>query len=182
MGDPNAVGQVGIIPGADNFAGWAVCRITGSHSRHMVVRISDTHCVSADAELDVHRVTVRPLTDYPTAIWSKFDLTPGQQAAIVAYALAQVGKPYAYLDDALIAAERIGRFRFPEWVRQRFQDDGQWQCAQLADACLAAGNVPVFDDGRMIGDVFPGSYEQEFVRRRWYTAFLFKSYPLNWRR
>jgi hypothetical protein len=179
--DPNAVGQVAVIPGADNWISWAICKITGSHSRHMIIRTSPTECVSADAELDRRRVTRRPLTDFPTAIWSKFDLTPAQQEAIAAFALAQVNKPYAYLDDALIAIERIGRFRFPDWVRRGFQSDGQWQCAQVADAALAAAGVHVFDDGRMIGDVFPGSYEEEMIKRHWYTLAFFESFPLNWR-
>lgn len=171
------IGQVAVIPGADHWVTWAICKITGSHCGHMIICISETECVSADAEADV--VRVRPLTDFPTAAWSRFDLTTGQAGASASYALSQVGKPYAFLDDALIGFERVFRFRFPDWVRQRFEDDGQWQCAQLADACLAAANVNVFHDGRMIGDVFPGSYEAEFVKRGWYTEQFFASFPLK---
>jgi hypothetical protein len=171
------IGQVAVIPGAHSFVTWAICKITGSHCGHMIICVSDTECVSADA--DAGEVRVHPLTDYPSAIWSKFDLTTGQAGASASYALSQVGKPYAYLDDALIGIERVLRFRFPTWVRQRFQDDGQWQCAQLADACLAAANLNVFKDGRMIGDVFPGSYEAEFIKRGWYTAAYFESFPVR---
>jgi hypothetical protein len=141
----------------------------------MIVCTGENECASADGE----GVALHPLSDWPTAVWSKFNLSGPQQAAVAAYARAQVGKPYAYLDDALIAVERIFRFRFPDWVRQRFQNDGQFQCAQLCDAALAAAGVNVFHDGRMIGDVFPGSYEQEFINRGWYSLDYFKSFPLN---
>jgi hypothetical protein len=142
----------------------------------MVVDVGGGQCISADSD----GVAVRQLTDFPTAVWSEFALTGPQQDTVAAYATAQVGKPYAYLDDALIAVERTFRFRFPAWIRQRFQDDGQFQCAQLCDASLAAAGVNVFHDGRMIGDVFPGSYEQEFIKRGWYTLKFFKSFPLRW--
>lgn len=185
--DPALIGQVAIVPGADNLVGWLICRITGSHSRHMFVitgpqpgQDPSLDCVSADAELDAKQVRQRRLTDFPTAIISKFDLTPAQRADVVAYALAQVGKPYAYLDDALIALERIGRFRFPACIRERFAYDGQLQCAQLCDFALNAAGVHVFDDDRLIGDVFPGSFEQEYIKRRWYTAAFFASFPLLW--
>jgi hypothetical protein len=171
------LGQVAVIPGSSSFVTWAVCKITGSHCGHMIIKVSDTECVSADA--DVNEVRVHPLTDFGNAVWSKFDMTTEQSLAAVSYAMAQVGKPYAYLDDGLIGLERIFRFRFPDWVRQRFQDDGQWQCAQLADASLAAAKVNVFKDGRMVGDVYPGSYEQLFVDRGWYTAEFFASFPLR---
>ena len=32
--------------------------------------------------------------------------------------------------------------------------------------------------GRKIGDVYPGSYEQEFINRGWYTAKYFRTFPL----
>ena len=171
------LGQVAVIPGSSSFVTWAVCKITGSHCGHMVIKVSETDCVSADA--DANEVRLHPLTDFPNALWSRFELTDAQALASVGYAMAQVGKPYAYLDDALIGVERIFRFRFPDWVRRRFSDDGQWQCAQLSDACMAAAGVNVFKDGRMIGDVFPGSYEQAFVERGWYTEAYFQTFPLR---
>lgn len=169
------LGQVAVIPGAHGLVPYAICKITGSHCYHMIVCTGDNECMSADGD----GVKPHKLTDWPTAVWSKFNLTGPQAAASAAYAKAQENKPYAYLDDALIAIERIGRFRFPDFIRQRFQDDGQFQCAQLADAALAAAGVNVFKDGRRIGDVFPGSYEMEFVQRGWYTEAFFKSFPMR---
>jgi hypothetical protein len=87
--------------------------------------------------------------------------------------------PYAYVDDALIALERMFRFRFPDWLRQRFADDGQLQCAQLCDNALAAAGVNVFKDGRIVGDVYPGSYELLFVADGWYTEAFFASFPMS---
>jgi hypothetical protein len=169
-------GQVAVIAGSHSFISWAICKVTGSHCYHMIVDVGDGRCVSADGD----GVAEHPVTDWPAAVWSEFVLTGPQQDIVAAYARAQIGKPYAYLDDALIAVERVFRFRFPHWIRQRFQDDGQFQCAQLCDGALAAAGVNVFHDGRMIGDVFPGSYELVFVERGWYTAEFFKSFPLRW--
>ena len=171
------LGQVAVIPGSSSLITWAVCLITGSHCGHMIIKTSDTKCVSTDA--NANEVREHLLTDFPDAAWSEFPLTDAQAHASALYALSQVGKPYAYLDDALIGVERIFRFRFPDWVRRRFADDGQWQCAQLADACMAAANQNVFKDGRKLGDVYPGSYEQAFIDRGWYTAKFFASFPLR---
>ena len=171
----NNIGQVAVIPGAKGIVAFLICKITGSHCHHMIVITGENECVSADPE----GVRKRPLTDFPDRAVSRFELTPEQVDAVVAFAYAQVDKPYAYLDDALIAIERIFSFRFPHWVRARFADDGQWQCAELADAALYAGGLRVFKDDRMFGDVYPGSYEFEFVKRRWYTELFFKSFPIT---
>lgn len=170
------VGQVAVIPGAHGIVPYLICKVTGSHCYHMIVCTGENECASADSD----GVNLHPLTDWPNAVWSEFNLTGPQKAAVVAYCRNHVGTPYAYLDDALICLERVFRFRFPDWIRQRFADDGQLQCAQLADNALAAAGVNVFEDGRMIGDVFPGSYEQEFVRRGWYDTSFFRSYALSW--
>jgi uncharacterized protein YycO len=168
------VGQVAVIPGARGIMPYLICKVTGSHSHHMIVITGENECVSADPG----GVSIRRLSDFPTAVVSKFVLTGEQAAQVAAFAKAQSGKPYAFLDDALIAVERVFRFRFPGWVRERFADDGQWQCAELADAALAAAGVNVFHDGRMIGDVYPGSYEAEFINRGWYTLKYFRTFPL----
>ncbi len=168
-------GQVAVIPGAGRPVPFLIDIITASHCSHMVVVADHGMCVSADPD-GVH---LRPLADFPQAVVSRFEMTPEQAAQVVAFATAQLGKPYAFLDDALIGIERIFRFRFPLYVRRIFADDGQWQCAQLCDAALAHAGVQVFDDGRMVGDVFPGSYETEFIRRRWYTLAFFKSFKLR---
>lgn len=173
---PNLAGQVGLIPGASGWVTYLICRITGSHCGHTILITGPNECVSADPD-GVH---VRPLTDFGNYVPTKFPMTDDQRAQIVAYAKAQAGKPYSFADDALIGLERIFGFRFPNWVRARFASDHQFQCAQLCDASLKAGGVEAFDDGRMTGDVFPGSFEELCIERGWYTAAFFAKYPVKW--
>lgn len=167
-------GQVGLIPGANAFIPFMICRITGSHVYHVIIVISDTLCVSAEGD----GVVIKPLTDFPTAIYSRFNLTPMQADAVARFAQAQVGKPYAYISDTLIMLERIFRFRFPRWARERFSRPGEYQCAQLAEACLNAAGEDPFSERHVIGDVDPGNFEDLFIWRGWYLASYFRSFPV----
>lgn len=176
MGNSN-FGQIGVIPGAGNIFEWGICEVTDSHSRHCVVGIGGGMAVSADPT-GVHRVNSDEM--YPTAIWSRFDLTFDQAARIAQFAIHQIGKPYAYIDDFLITVERILRFRFPRRVRSWFADDGQWQCSELADMSLLAGGVDAFYPRELVGDTAPGDFEALFLRKNWATLADFTKYPIRW--
>ncbi|BCT75603.1 hypothetical protein SCMU_14450 [Sinomonas cyclohexanicum] len=174
MGDP-LPGQVAVIPAHRAPVPWLIAAATGSHSYHMVCAIGGGRVVSAEPG----GVRFRLVSEWPTAVWSQYPLSglAGQRAAD--FAVAQVGKPYAFADDALIGVERLLRFRFPGWVRRAYEADGQWQCAQLATATLLAGGVDPFPGDRdKLGDVAPGDYERAFVRAGWVAASVFSSVVL----
>lgn len=172
---PGGAGQVALVPGSSSILAFLICRITGSHCPHIVVLTGDNKCVSADPD-GVHYKT---LDEFGVMVPSKLVLNPGQVEKIVAFADSQVGKPYAFADDALIALERVFRFRFPRWLRRKFQNDGQWQCAQLSQQSLLAGGVALVPNA-MVGDVYPGTFEAAFIHLGWYTLAFFKSFKLSW--
>lgn len=172
---PGQAGQVALVPGSHSWVTFLICKITGSHCGHEVVITGDDECVSAEP----HGVRLRRLNEFGTMIPSELVLKPEQVEQIVAFARAQVGKPYAYADDALIAIERVFRFRFPMFVRREFQKDGQWQCAQLSQAALLAGGVSLVP-ASVYGDVYPGTFESAFEACGWYTKQFFASFKLSW--
>lgn len=170
------LGQIAVIPGANTPIQYGICKITGSHCAHVIVCIGDNECIGAEPG----GARIRPMTDYPTAIWSKFVFQPGQAQAIADYARAQEHKPYNYFDDAIIGLQCALHFHLPEWVTGKFGDDDSFECAQLADAALQAGGIQAFTDKRPPGSVFPGSFEFLFIRDQWYTAQFFESFPIGW--
>ncbi|WP_328742937.1 hypothetical protein OG436_29540 [Streptomyces caniferus] len=92
----------------------------------------------------------------PVVAWSTghFDLDWAQRAALTWHALALVGTPYSFLDFASLALERF-HVR-PRWVRDYVQSTGHLICSQLVDEVYRRAGVPLFDDGRIPGDVTPG--------------------------
>lgn len=92
----------------------------------------------------------------PVVAWSTghVDLDWAQRAALTWHALALVGTPYSFLDFASLALERF-HVR-PRWVRDYVQSTGHLICSQLVDEVYRRAGVPLFDDGRIPGDVTPG--------------------------
>lgn len=170
-------GQVAVIPAPvkltrrwDDAAAWTIAAVTGSGTHHVVTHVGRGMVASAEPG----GVRLRPVSDYPVAVWSRFRL-PGYAAGRAAdWARAQVGTPYAYADDLMIGAERVLGVRFPRWVRARYADTGQFQCAQLATYALMAADVNPFPDRDTIGDVTPGDFEALFIRNGWHTPAEFK--------
>jgi hypothetical protein len=168
-------GQVGLIPGSSNIIQYGICKVTRSHVAHTILDIGGGECISAEPG----GAKIRPLTDFPTAIWSSYAITPQQATVAAAWGRAQEGVPYNFFDDAVIGIEEAFGIRLPKWV-----EDGAWnrtslECAQLADQALQAAGFQAFDDGRHPGRVYPGSFEHDWVRRGWYTAEFFASFRVG---
>jgi hypothetical protein len=171
-------GQVGILPKPKTAVARAIAAITSSHSYHMVVHAGRGQVVSADPG----GVKLWAANLYPDAVWSKFDIRGLQAQTIAEWARAQVGRDYAYVDDALIGCERLLRIRFPNWVRRSYEYTERWQCAQLATGALLQGGIdPWPNDPDSLGDRAPGDYERLFIRRGWYSPSTFGGLPrLPW--
>lgn len=171
----SGLGQVGLIPGSSNLVQYVICKATHSHVAHVVMDIGGGECISAEPG----GARIRRLEDYPTAIWSSYDLTPAQAQAAAAWGRDRVGTPYNWLDDAVIGVEQAFGLRLPTWV-----EDGAWngstlECAQLADQALNAAGYQAFTDGRRPNRVYPGSFEHDWVRRGWYTTEFFQSFRVG---
>jgi hypothetical protein len=161
-------GQIGLIPHNGEFIPEAIAWITRSHVSHTIVAISETECLGAEPL----GARIRPISDFPDAIWSHFNNDPGQTAAIVDWTYAHEGTPYSYLDDAAIGIALLSGIPTPGFVRRYLDDTGHYECAQLADLAYQAAGIHLFDDSRVPGAVFPGSYEPIWKSRGWWPEDL----------
>lgn len=99
---------------------------------------------------------IRPLSQYDgtNAIYSSWDLTDDQRAAIVREARPLLGTPYSVLDYLSLALHRL-HIPAPH-LRRYIADSGHLICSQLVDLAYERAGIQLFDDGRWPGDVTPG--------------------------
>jgi len=99
---------------------------------------------------------IRPLSDYEAtnAVYSDWDLTDEQRAAIVREARPLVGTPYSWLDYLSLALLHFG-IR-PKWLRRCVADTGHLICSQTIDLVYLRAGLHMFSDGRLSMDVTPG--------------------------
>ena len=71
-------GQIGLRRHSGGWVGKAIEWATRSHTHHVVVAVSETVCISAEPG----GARYRPITDYPSLVWSRFGLTTAQQDLI----------------------------------------------------------------------------------------------------
>jgi hypothetical protein len=162
-------GQIALIPHPKNWFQRAIEIVTRSPVHHCIVCYDDDDNV---ASAEIPRVVSRPASAWPDAVWSHFELTDAQASDIANFAKAQIGKKYSLIDDLLIAVSIVTKTKTPHWIQDRLMDSGQWQCAELADASLLAGNVNVFRDGRPACAVYPGSFIATFRANGWWPSYL----------
>jgi hypothetical protein len=171
----SGLGQVGLIPGSNNLVQYLICKVTRSHVAHTITDIGNGECMSAEPG----GARIRRLEDFPTAVWSSYNLAPAQAEASAAWARARQGTPYNWFDDAVIGIEETFGIRLPAWIENGAWNSTTLECAQLADQALAAGGFQAFDDGRHPNRVYPGSFEHDWIRRGWYTAEFFASFRIG---
>jgi hypothetical protein len=162
-------GQIGLC-WTKGWAGRLIRFVTRSHFNHAIIAISETECVGAEPG----GVRVRPITDYPNVVWSRFPVNtsipptwPDKAAAIVAFTNSTIGARYNYFDDVVIGLGLILRVHTPNWMLRILADPHSWQCAALCDAAYTAAGIHLFKDQRPFGAVYPGSYTPLFKDRGW---------------
>lgn len=164
------VGQIGLIPYGGSWLARGVEGITLSNVHHTLIMLPGGRV----AHVAHPRVSIELASNFPTAIWSQFTLTPAQAEGIVDWVMARVGAPYNWASFVLIGYRHVaGRLPHPRVVQ--WVDRGRaYQCAQFADAALAEGaGVKAFDDGRPYGLVGPGDFEKLFIAHEWWpTDFI----------
>lgn len=138
--------------------GWfakAIRWFTRSTVNHAAVYVGDGLIVEAWTS----GARMRPMSEWPDAIWSTVIPSPDQRIAIVRYAKAAIGTKYNYLDIAAQAIVRLFKWHAPPWALNRLGRPDRLQCAQLVDLAYAAGGVTLFPDGRPFGLVAPSDLE-----------------------
>lgn len=156
-------GQIGLLSGPRKFWPIVIAIVTRSPAYHVILDVGDGECVSAEPG----GVKLRPVTDFPRAVWSKFPFTRKQRLLIAGWSRAQVGLPYNYLADLTIGLALLMRRHAPKWVEKYLRGGSRWECAGLADAALMRAGIRMFRDGRPYGVVFPGSYVNIFKDFGW---------------
>lgn len=160
------LGQVGLIPDGKGFIPNIINWATRSTVHHAIVAISDTECIGAEP----NGATIRPLSFFPNAIWSRFPLSDAQAQGSAQWAAEREGRPYNWIDDAIIGIQCVSGVVFPRFITNHYDNDKYYECAQLADAALTHGaGISVFDDNRPPGLVYPGSFEKLFREYGWWT-------------
>jgi uncharacterized protein YycO len=154
--------QIGLVR-TTGFMSWLIRAVTHSPVNHVIVRVSPNSVISPEGS----GVQIAPVTAFPQAIWSKFPLSRGQENKIIAYALAQQGKPYNYVDDLFIGIALLTRWATPRWMQHELSDTKRWQCAQLADAAYQTAGIHLFHDERPSGAIYPGSFVPLFEDNGW---------------
>lgn len=133
------LGQVGLRMHAAKFTGRTIEWATDSETHHTVIGIGMGRCVSAEWP----RVVLRRTSDYPSLVWSRFDLTDRQKRRIVYAALDLLNRPYNVPVLFVHLAHKLGiptPKRVTDWLIRRPAVD----CSQLCDLALSAGGVDLF--------------------------------------
>ncbi len=88
------------------------------------------------------------------------DMTDQQRLDVVAAARRYVAQKtgYSWLTYVYLTLLRL---HIPsEWLRKRVADSGNMLCSQLVDQCFKDGGVYLFNDGRALQNVMPGSLDE----------------------
>lgn len=159
-------GQIGIRRHSTGFIGRCIEWATDSNTHHVVVAVSETHCVSAEPG----GTRLRLISDYPHLDWSGFDLTDAQREAIVTLALdaAAAQTPYNYAIYPPLLWQRLIGHRVAAWVSDWLAARPNQNCSQSADDIYNAAGIHLFPDISQL--VTPGDFERLYVRLGFFAS------------
>ena len=163
-------GQVGLCLDGTAFWPRTVEKVTHSRAHHVVVAFTETECISAQPG----GARFRPVSDFPNAVWSRFEMTDAQRWQIRSLAYQYRNTPYNYAGFLLIGAQYGAGLTIPPWMARAVSQNKRMECAQLADFLLSAAGVSVFEDGREPGLMDPGMWEKKFAEREWVPPRLLR--------
>ena len=159
------IGQIWIGP-TPGIIGWVIRTVTRSTVNHAKIAITDDLDIGAEP----HGARIRRQIDYQGGYWSRFALNTDQAKQIAHTAVLLENTGYNYVDDALIPLtrwfDRHG-IPYPQWLKRHIESTRTLQCAQLVDLVYQLCDIQLFDDGRLPGSVYPGSFEELFIRQGW---------------
>lgn len=122
-----------LMPGS-----FVICALTWSKWSHCGVVTPDGTVIEAAAFHGVREISASEFLAGKTSTLIR-EIPVPDDAAAIAFARTQVGKPYDYLGVAGIGLHR-------DW-----QQDDRWFCSELVEAAAAAGGRPRFiNDARRV--------------------------------
>jgi uncharacterized protein YycO len=160
------IGQVGVVRHGTSWVARGIEAVTRSPAFHCVVGIGGGQAIGAEPG----GARIRDEGYWPDTVWSQFFITERQAKHIADWARKQEGKPYAYLDDALLGLRYEFGWKLPGWAAARLSSDEQWMCSELACAALMlGGGINAFPD-RKFCEVAPADFLDLFLAEKWITA------------
>lgn len=156
--DTGRLGQIALCNGTN-----AVARIVqaaiGSPFSHVIIDIGEGLVASAQ----IGGLELRPVEDFPDAVWSQYDFHQWQAEGAADYAAARVGTPYNIASLPAVLLTRA--LQIPTRTTRAY---AYYQCAQLAeDALMHGAGILVFPEGRTAGPATPADFEALFRRNGW---------------
>jgi uncharacterized protein YycO len=139
----------------------------GTHSRynHAAIYVGTVNGVETLIEANPSGIEAKSLSEYASRQYlvSDYPLSDAQRKRIVAFAYAQIGKRYGWLDIAALVLLSLGiRWR---WVINTAMDQTRFVCSQLACEAAWHGGWDVTGNGEP-WSATPGDMEESgfFVR------------------
>lgn len=130
-------GQVGLVADKRFWMGRAILRITRWQYHHVVVAISDTHCISSEPG----GCRRRPISDYPNIVWSNYAMTDKQAHLIAGIAEFTISCRYDYLSCIMHAIAAITHVDTPLWLQHRLAHRAPTTCSALAKTAIDAAGL-----------------------------------------
>lgn len=158
--DPH-MGQFGLRMNGTTGIAKAIEVVTRSHTHHVVIGIGDGLVASAEPW---RGVVIRPETDFPDLVWSKFPWTDKQAFNIAWSAELAEGRRYNYLAFVAMGAFGLFGYRPPLWFTKMLVRSKRVDCSELVVECLAPF-VNMFPGPAW--QVTPGDLERYARMRGW---------------
>lgn len=146
-------GDIGLTP-SGGFIAKGIRLVTRGPYAHAFLSVDGGDVI---VEGDPHGVRYNRASAYDGVVWLtclSAALSDRQRQAVVGYAVAHLGTPYSWLDDAEIALVDVFGWA-PRRMRNRLRSDRTLMCSQLCDAAFHSAGVDLFADGRPAGGVSP---------------------------
>lgn len=130
-------GQVGCVVDSRGWMGKAIEGVTDSRAHHVIIGISETHCMSAEPG----GVKRRLISDYEHVIWTRYQHTEEQAHLIAGLAEFAEHTRYDYLSFAALGVHFLTGARIPDKVATWLDDRGETTCSQLALNIMATAGI-----------------------------------------
>jgi hypothetical protein len=132
---------------------------TSSRWNHAFIYVGDGLIVEANPT----GVAISPANKYTNIAWNHHEeLTTAQRNIIVEAARKEVGKPYAFVDIAVIFFRIIGlRFIRPNVFWKKLALQNGWFCSELASHCYRVAGIDLLNKKDDL--VTPGDLAERLV-------------------
>lgn len=163
----NLTGQIGLVVTPSN-AFWPriIVRVGRSPAYHVVVHVGADQCVGAE----LGGARLRPVSDFPGTIWSRFGYSDRQRSLIAEWARAREGRPYNRAAYVALGVTLLTGVPIPARLERRLFTDARYECAHFAEAALIHAGIRLFDGDRNYADVHPGAYALAWRALDWWPA------------